>query len=141
VNLEINLVPHTGTQIVENLGEVLVQFSQYIIVVTGEDYKKATGRESIEVGYVDKRPEVVDPRTGVVYKCPINWLPTARQWPESVLDKMAQSVQAELAELASASQKDKDLVAAGKTRPVQLPPPESTVTAPQSDADGSDENL
>lgn len=141
MNLEIELRPHVGTQTVENLGEVEVEFDQYVIVVTGADYKKATGRDMIEVGYVDKRPEVTDPRTGVVYKCPINWLPTARQWPESVLDKMAQSVQNKLALIAGAAQGDKDLVAAGKTRPIELPPPEVVVPASTPTIAADDENL
>ena len=143
MELEIELRPHVGDQVVENLGVVQVEFDQYIIVVTGEAYKKATGRDMLEIGYVNKSPTVTDPRTGVVYQCPINWLPTARQWPESVLDKMAQSVQNELAKRAGAAQADKDMVASGETRPVEPPPPEQALpAASQPDADAADdENL
>lgn len=143
MSLEIELRPHVGDQVVENLGEVAVEFDQFIIVVTGADYKAATGRESIEVGYVNKQPTVTDPRTGIVYKCPINWLPAARQWPESVLDAMAVSVQNELAKRAGAAQADKDLVASGETRPVEPPPPEQAVplVAEPVDSDADDENL
>lgn len=134
MNLEIRLEPHVGEKFSRKLGiKVEVQFDQFRIVAGGEEYKKATGRDGVWLGLVGMKPGA-----------PINWLPQANEFSPAVRAKMAESVQAELARRADADQSDKDLVAAGETRPVNDPPPvdlmDAEVSPSVTQAD-DDENL
>lgn len=136
MNLEITLEPHVGEKFSRKLGiKVDVDFDQFKIIAGGAEYKEATKRDGIWIGLVGKQPGM-----------PINWLPNANEFSEAVRAKMAERVQMELARRADASQEDKDLVAAGETRPVKDPPPvqvmeaESPVSPSPSQAD-DDENL
>lgn len=142
MNLEVELRPHVGKQMVPGLGEVDVVFDQYMIYITGQDYQKATGNKELHAGFVHKDPVYKCPVTGNTFKPPINWLPVVNQWPQPVVDALSRSVQNALASMADARQGDKDLVAAGETRPVDgpLPPLDtSSIVVPPADAD--DENL
>lgn len=81
MQLNIELVPHTGERQDDLLGTVEVEFDQYIIVAKSEQLTKATGRPLLELGYVGKKPG-----------SPINFLPSANRFPENVQDAIAKSV-------------------------------------------------
>lgn len=135
MKLEIELRPHVGKQVVPGLGEVDVEFDQYMIFVTGAEYTAATGIKALHVGYVAKSPVNNCPRTGQSLKNPVNWLPIVNQWPPAVVDALSRSVQSALAATSDASQVDKDLAAAGDTRPVNVPPPVLPEPAPSASAE------
>src|SRR5574343_1568037 len=135
MNLEVQLEPHVGKKLVPGLGEVDVEFDQYMIFITGADYKKATGIDKLHAGYVNNQPVVTCPRTGVTVQSPVNWLPVVNQWPSAIIEKLTQSVQNALATVSGAAQGDKDLVIAGQTRPTTLAPDLSTVTSTDSNSD------
>lgn len=119
MDLQIELVPHVGKEVVDGI-EVPVDFNQFYIRVTGgESFKKSTGRDFLDIGMVGKEPTFT--HNGKVYDTPINWLRTANRFPPAVRDKMAQAVQAKLAAL---NEVDASTASAGLTRPVNEAPPE-----------------
>lgn len=142
MNLQIELRPHVGKQVVSGLGEVDVEFDQYMIFITGQDYKKATGSDQLHAGYVAKQPKYTCPRTMQTFDTPINWLPVVNQWPPAVVDALSRSVQRALASLDGASDGDKQLATDGQTRPVNVPAVLPAVVSDQANASSADdENL
>jgi hypothetical protein len=139
MNLEIELRPHTGKKNVVGLGEIDVEFDQYMIFITGADYKAATGLDQLHAGYVHKKSVVVDPKTGKQYKPPINWLPVILQWPQAIVDKLSAAVQKALADKGDAG--DVALAASNQTRPVSLPPDIPDVVPSPAQSAVDDNNL
>lgn len=118
MDLEIELVPHVGVEVVDGI-EVLVDFKQFFIRVTGgESFQRTTGRAFLDIGIVGRDPTFT--HNGKVYDTPINWLRTANRFPPAVREKMAQAVQAKLAEMNDV---DKSTATAGLTRPINDAPP------------------
>ncbi len=97
MDLTVTLEPHVGQMNDAEVGEINVTHDQWMIMVSSEAMKKASGRDKMHVGYV-----------GVLPGRPINFLPTINRFGPGVADAVAERVKQAILDAATEAAKQAD---------------------------------